>query len=71
MQYLTRRRRKLQKQVQKEMDDLLHEHESLEILRDCKTLWDALHFYLPQAHLSEHERNQLRECLQILCRGRE
>ena len=70
MHYLNRRRRKLQKQIDKDMEDLRHEHESLEILRNSKVLWDALHLYLPQAHLSENEREELRECLQILCRGR-
>jgi len=70
MQYLTRRRRKLQKQIDKDMEDLKHEHESLEILRNCQQLWDAIHLYLPQAHLTEKEKNNLRECLQILCRGR-
>lgn len=70
MQYLTRRRKKLQKQINKDMEDLRHEHESLEILRECKPLWDAIHFYLPQAALTAKEKDELREALRILCRGR-
>jgi hypothetical protein len=70
MQYLNRQRRKALKVIEKEMEDLRFEHESLEILRDCPPLWDAIHSYLTKATLNEREKAQLREAMQILCRGR-
>jgi hypothetical protein len=70
MQYLNRQRRKALKVIEKEMEDLRFEHESLEILRDCEPLWDAIHTYLAKAVLNERQKAQLREAMQILCRGR-
>ena len=70
MQYQNRRRRKLLKVIEKENEDLRFEHESLEILRQCRPLTEAITFFMVRGGLDMDEMSALRECLTILARGR-
>lgn len=67
---MTKLKKRQQKKQQQELKDLRHEHESMEILRNCKALGDAIAIHLTRPHLTQQEILDLRECLQILARGR-
>lgn len=69
MKYETKRKRRLQKAQEQELDDLRHEKTKLDFLRDSKHLTHALQAYLVQPHLTEPERMEIREAMLYLCRG--
>lgn len=72
-QFLKQRQRRIDRAKDKArsklLEDLEAEKTKLEFLRDSKHLWDALHAYLVQPHLTDQDRAGLRECLLYLTRG--
>ena len=55
--------------LNEELEDLRVDAEALERLRNSGHVFDAIFFYLTLPHLSEAERDSLRECLSDLARG--
>jgi hypothetical protein len=54
---------------QMEYDQLVDEGGNLNFLQDCGLIFDAILFYLPQPHLSDKDREMLRQALEILASG--
>lgn len=52
-----------------EYEEICEEIGNLELLRDTGLVFDAILFYLPQQHLSDVDRDLLRQCMEILARG--
>lgn len=49
-----------------EYETLIEENANLEFLRDSGLVFDAILFYLSQPHLSDQDREELRQAMQIL-----
>lgn len=71
--YLKKRQRRIDKTKAKAIAkitcDLEAEKAKLDFLRDSRHLWDALHAYIIQPHLTEDDRREIREALLYLTRG--
>lgn len=53
----------------REYEEIVEEINNLEFIRDAGLVFDAILFYIPQPHLSEVDRDQLRQCMEIIARG--
>jgi len=53
----------------KEYEEIIEEVNNLEFLRDSGLVFDAILFYLTQPHLSDKDREEMAQAMQILARG--
>lgn len=68
-QQFTKKRRRDQKALLDELDELREEKLALEFIRDCGHVFDALLFYSGQSHLTKKAREDIRLCMTLLARG--
>ena len=69
MRWDTKRKRRIDKTKDQELEDLRAEKQKLEFIRDSQHVYDAVALYLTQTHLTAQEQAEIREAMRYLCRG--
>lgn len=69
MQQMNKIRKRKVKAIEQYIEDLEHECDKFRFVRESQHLFDAFTFYLVQPHLTEVERDEIRQAMTYLSGG--